>query len=74
MSAGGVEPVMFQYDPEPDHLLLEPGATPAYLYLWSGEPGPALVAKVTAIVDDDGNGFMDVGEFEDCTVVDDRES
>ena len=62
----------FSYDPEPAREpRMKPGATIGYVVMWSGKPGPAKAAKAVAFTDDDGDGFIDVGEFEDIEVTDD---
>lgn len=69
------EPLVFHYDPSPapDSIFGDaPGVTRGYRYVWSGEPGPALVQTVAAIVGEDGEVVLvPTGEFEECTVVDD---
>lgn len=68
------EPLVFHYDPDHNPYALlgdEPGATPAYLYVWSGAPGPAKVVRVIALTGDDGEVVIEpVGELEDCQVID----
>lgn len=48
------------------------GVTEGYLVLWSGEAGPAQIAKAARLVDDAGESvFVLNGAFESCTVSDD---
>lgn len=55
----------FYEEPEPEPA----GVTVAYLYEWSGEPGPARYMPVVAAVDGEGHGFIEpTGEWNDCIV------
>lgn len=63
----------FEYDPtpEPDQPLLKPGATRIWVIRGRHEVGATVqVAESIAMTDDDGNGFIEVGEFHEATVVD----
>lgn len=66
------EIVFSVYDePDPDPA----GVTTAWLYIWSGEPGPALAAPVAMVSDGEHGGFIQpTGDFEPVTVVDDTEA
>jgi hypothetical protein len=68
------EDLVYRYDPTPALGPGSAGVTKGYIYLWSGEPGPAQVAPAHLLQDDDGSWTL-VGdwEWEPCTVVDDSE-
>lgn len=45
------------------------GATPVWLYVWSGKPGPATMIPYMMVNDDEGNGFLQpIGPPQDVTV------
>lgn len=47
------------------------GVQEAHLYVWSGEPGPAVHIPVALIHDGDGGGTIEpTGPPTDCTVID----
>lgn len=63
---------VYEYDPAPEPLLKE-GVTDLWQVVWSGEPGPAKVRRVAALVDDEGVVTIEpTGEWQDSTVYDDR--
>ena len=61
--------VMYRYNPEPVEPFLKEGVTQGWVVQWTGEPGPGRSLKVAALVDDEGNVFLEpTGEWEDVTV------
>lgn len=62
----------FHYYPAKMEPLIKEGTTTGWQVLWSGEPGPAKVRKVLALVDDEGMVVLEpLDEWVDTTVVDD---
>lgn len=66
---------VYVYDPQPaPPEPFEEGVTSGYQVVWSGGPGPGLLRPVQLIVDADGVVVVEpTGEWQDTTVVDDRE-
>lgn len=68
----GAEGFSYRYDPTPAGPLLEEGVTRAWYVIHSGKPGPATAVEVAALVDAEGNVFIEqTGEWEPVTVTDD---
>lgn len=65
--------LVYYYRDAPEEPFFKEGVTQGWLVNWTGEPGPAKMLKVVALVD--GDGFVSVeqnGEWVDTTVTDDR--
>lgn len=69
-----ITPPDLTYVYEPPEPFFEEGVTTGTLVLWDGTPGPAQRMDVTVLADADGNAWVEpTGEWQDTTVVDDRE-
>lgn len=64
----GMDDLVYRYDPEPEPL--EPGVTAGYIVVWSGAPGPAMIAKAVRLVGDGNSVFQQTSDFTECEVVD----
>lgn len=72
MSDGGEWDGTYRYDPTPALGPGSAGVTKAYVYIWSGKPGPARFASAHVLREDDGSWtLVSDWEWDDCTVVDD---
>lgn len=65
-------PLVYHYDPTPVTPKHEAGVTQGWIVLWSGKPGPAVVAPAAMLIDDEGVvNVVQTGEAYDTEVVDD---
>ena len=50
------------------------GATPVWMYIWDGRPGPATVIPYAMVTDGEGGGFLEAtGPAQPVTIVDDTD-
>ena len=67
------QPEFFRYDFEPERQPFEEGVTAGWLVLRTAETGPARILKIVALADEESGVIVPDGEWQDVTVVDDRQ-
>jgi hypothetical protein len=73
MSEQWPEDLVYHYDPTLVEPRFKEGVTDMWLYIWSGEPGPAKAMKMAVLADGEGGvSIVPNGEWQDITVVDNQ--